>query len=291
MNKVTHQGFKVAPYKFLSNMEPCRVYYYGLSFPSVENAYQAAKCQDYQDMLQFQTCNPYQAKKLGRKVRMRRDFANVKLSVMKYLLLQKFSFLNPSLRVQLTKTEGVQLIEYNNWGDTFYGVCNGKGENHLGRLLMEVREDLLAGKYGYSKRQWSMAESVYNKLGNKTVNPGSRIVIHKAYGRDGVRYSKSINGVFTLRVKDMRYHLGNPYTSHLDIAKRENLMLTENTKDAVIAYMCWVMFTFTERAVQIRKWLSDGSLKYKPIVYYKELGQPSHATALEYLIDNWGDLL
>lgn len=32
--------------------------------------------------------------------------------------------------------------EGNTWGDKFWGVCDGEGENHLGKLLMEVRAEL-----------------------------------------------------------------------------------------------------------------------------------------------------
>ena len=43
------------------------------------------------------------------------------------------------------------------------------------------------------------------------------------------------------------------------------------------------------RANWIREQLKSGQLKGKPILYYKELGEPSHATALDYLINkyNW----
>ena len=41
-----------------------------------------------------------------------------------------------------------------------------------------------------------------------------------------------------------------------------------------------------ERRDWIRKQLKSGELKDKPIFYYKELGEPSHATALDYLINN-----
>jgi len=46
-----------------------------------------------------------------------------------------------------------------------------------------------------------------------------------------------------------------------------------------------------ERRDWIRKQLKSGELKDKPIFYYKELGEPSHATALDYLINkyNWNN--
>lgn len=46
-----------------------------------------------------------------------------------------------------------------------------------------------------------------------------------------------------------------------------------------------------QRAEWIREQLKSGKLKGKPILYYKELFQPSHATALDYLINeyDWGE--
>lgn len=41
-----------------------------------------------------------------------------------------------------------ELIEGNYWHDTYWGVCEGVGENHLGKLLMEIRNELYIGKYG-----------------------------------------------------------------------------------------------------------------------------------------------
>ena len=36
----------------------------------------------------------------------------------------------------------MELIEGNVWNDTFWGVCNGKGHNHLGKILMKVRDEI-----------------------------------------------------------------------------------------------------------------------------------------------------
>jgi predicted NAD-dependent protein-ADP-ribosyltransferase YbiA (DUF1768 family) len=30
-------------------------------------------------------------------------------------------------------------VEGNSWGDTYWGVCKGKGQNKLGHILMQVR--------------------------------------------------------------------------------------------------------------------------------------------------------
>ena len=42
---------------------------------------------------------------------------------------------------RLINTGDAILIEGNTWGDTYWGVCDGVGENRLGKLLMEVREE------------------------------------------------------------------------------------------------------------------------------------------------------
>ena len=40
----------------------------------------------------------------------------------------------------LLETGDEELVEGNTWSDTTWGVCNGVGENKLGRLLMIVRD-------------------------------------------------------------------------------------------------------------------------------------------------------
>jgi predicted NAD-dependent protein-ADP-ribosyltransferase YbiA (DUF1768 family) len=59
---------------------------------------------------------------------------------MEDLSRQKFS--HPELRQKLLDTGSCTLVEGNTWGDTFWGVCDGVGENHLGKLLMTIRADL-----------------------------------------------------------------------------------------------------------------------------------------------------
>ena len=138
----TENGFKVPPYQFLSNMQPCTVFCYGVMYTSVESAYQASKCVDPADRVQFQNLNPYEAKKLGRRVRMRSDFDTVKLQFMEELLRRKFSNVNPELKQKLIDTGDIELVEVNTWNDFYWGECRGVGENHLGKLLMKIRQEL-----------------------------------------------------------------------------------------------------------------------------------------------------
>jgi hypothetical protein len=46
------------------------------------------------------------------------------------------------LKQLLLATGDKELIEGNTWGDTFWGVCNGIGQNHLGKILMAKRTEL-----------------------------------------------------------------------------------------------------------------------------------------------------
>lgn len=135
-------------YAFLSNFAPCIIEMenYGLTFTSAEAAFQAAKCSEFVDKRRFEKLSPNEAKKLGRKVTMRPDWdepINFRLTMMEKILRIKFSDKNPELKQKLIDTDDALLIEKNTWGDTFWGVCNGVGQNHLGKILMKIRDDLI----------------------------------------------------------------------------------------------------------------------------------------------------
>lgn len=129
-------------HKFLSNFYPCKIMLDDVEYPSVEHAYQAAKTTDTDDRKPFHQ-HPLptagQSKKLGRKLKIRPDWESVKLQVMEELLIQKFA--DSTLKKQLQETGDAKLIEGNWWGDTFWGVDQKKGgKNHLGKLLMKIRD-------------------------------------------------------------------------------------------------------------------------------------------------------
>ncbi len=128
-------------YAFLSNFYPCQIWFGDRTTTSVEHAYQAAKAAlDTQrdDILNAPT--PGKAKRLGRDVQLRLGWEAEKVEIMLALLRQKFK--DPMLRKQLLATGHHELVEVNNWGDTFWGWCEGVGQNMLGKLLMQVREEV-----------------------------------------------------------------------------------------------------------------------------------------------------
>ena len=129
-------------YRFLSNFYIIDIRMNDLVYPSVEHAYQAAKTDNLEarEIISL-TTTPGEAKRLGRQVTLRSDWEDNKLVIMARLVWQKFHE-NPNLKRLLLTTGNQTLIEGNTWGDTFWGRCNGRGDNHLGKILMMVREEI-----------------------------------------------------------------------------------------------------------------------------------------------------
>lgn len=128
-----------------SNYSLCSVWFDGHIYNSVEHAYQAAKSTDEATRREIRHCpTPNQAKKLGRTITIRPDWETIKVEVMRGLLKEKFA--QEPERSLLKSTGNAELVEGNWWGDVFWGVCDGKGENWLGRLLMEIRTEINAGR-------------------------------------------------------------------------------------------------------------------------------------------------
>ena len=129
-------------YWFLSNMYPCSIWYEGALdgkyiFRSVETIFQMMKCDDDNEKKGFELLNGFEAKKRGRRVKLRDDWNEIKLDVMRDILEVKFSI--PDLRNKLIRVND-EIVEDNNWGDRYWGRCNGIGKNMLGKLLMEIRD-------------------------------------------------------------------------------------------------------------------------------------------------------
>ena len=128
-------------YFFLSNMYPCKIEYKGYIFPSSENLYQFLKIPEnlqHEYINIFTKISPFEAKQLGKRIPIRKDWKNIKINVMKFVLELKFK--DKNLLSKLKNIEG-EIVEHNEWGDRFWGKdLNGNGENHLGKLLMEIRD-------------------------------------------------------------------------------------------------------------------------------------------------------
>ncbi len=134
-------------YRFLSNFYYCPVHYDGRVFPTAEHAYQYAKCIRHGDKLCIIGAeSPGEAKRRGRSITLRPDWAQVKLGVMEEIVGSKFTNCL-TLSRQLLDTNGAVLVEGNYWHDNYWGVCScrkclGYGQNNLGRILMSIRDRL-----------------------------------------------------------------------------------------------------------------------------------------------------
>lgn len=147
-------------YAFLSNfwVEPfdCG----GRIVPSAEHAYQAQKASKgdkaVKDLILAASHpdgspHPGHAKRLGRRVRLRPEWDDVKVGIMRRILAFKFAP-KTELAEKLIATFPAHLVEGNTWGDTFWGCVREPpvhgtwiGANHLGLLLMEIRDELMKG--------------------------------------------------------------------------------------------------------------------------------------------------
>jgi len=138
-NDVT--SFSSQKFRFLSNFWPVQIDFEGTLYMDVEHAYQAAKTSNPEARERIRCApNPAAAKRLGREVPIRSDWESIKIDVMRELLVRKFH--TEPMRLWLLQTGGVDLVEGNTWGDTFGGVCRGRGRNELGRLIMDIRKDM-----------------------------------------------------------------------------------------------------------------------------------------------------
>ena len=68
----------------------------------------------------------------------RKGWEDIRLSVMEDIQMAKFTQY-PELREKLLATGDAELVYTNDCGDTYWGLSEGSGENHLGKILMKVR--------------------------------------------------------------------------------------------------------------------------------------------------------
>lgn len=129
----------VGDYYFLSNFYPTNVWFAGIKFKNSEAAFQAMKCINPEDRMRFENLWPSQAKQLGRLIKLRPDWDQIKEGLMLKICYAKFSQ-NSDLRDKLIETYPKYLEEGNDWNDRYWGVSNGAGLNKLGWILMKLRE-------------------------------------------------------------------------------------------------------------------------------------------------------
>lgn len=143
--------FKTKETEFLSNFYPVEINYRGAIYASVEHAYMSAKSDDpvWKVFCQNKANKAGDVKRESKKIKLVPEWDKIKFQVMLSCLRAKFQ--NPKLQAMLLSTGDQNLQEGNTWGDRIWGVdlkVNPNiGENHLGRLLMKVREEIRRDNY------------------------------------------------------------------------------------------------------------------------------------------------
>lgn len=138
-------------YRWLSNFHMCDIDFEGVTYPSTEHAYMAAKTTDPELREKIRRCEtPGEAKRLARTFDLRPEWEQpdpqtrrpFKVEIMYRVIRQKF-FRHMELGDLLLGTGDHHLVENSTgWNDRIWGVADGRGQNLLGRVLMDVREEL-----------------------------------------------------------------------------------------------------------------------------------------------------
>ena len=139
--------------RWLSNMTYVAIEHQGIIYPSTENFYQAIKydkddfCPDVDYLITVRnyltTIKPNEAKKYSRKHQMTNlKFEDNKLKIMLYAQRKKYS--QEPFKSKLLATGDCHIEEGNYWNDLYWGtdMKTHKGENNLGKIIMQVRAEL-----------------------------------------------------------------------------------------------------------------------------------------------------
>lgn len=133
-------------YGYFSNFARYPILLQSFVWPTVEHYFQANKFDDYriQDFIR-ELASPMDAAIEGRKKDkpIRNDWDAIKNEVMLRALKAKF-LQHPVLRRSLLQTKNAILIEHTENDNYWADGGDGTGQNMLGKLLMQVREDLIA---------------------------------------------------------------------------------------------------------------------------------------------------
>ena len=116
----------------------------GIAYKTPEHFYQAMKTTDpglREEIAIAKT--PREAKKIGQLVPLREHWEDMKMDIMRQAQIHRYKIGSKMLK-KLLESKG-ELVEWNTWCDNEWGQClcdkcKGKGQNKLGKILMEIRE-------------------------------------------------------------------------------------------------------------------------------------------------------
>lgn len=145
--------------RWASNMAYCKVEHMGIVYPSVENYYQAMKFLESDVVVNSETgkstpirefiakLSPSESKRFGKQNPITNPlFEKIRIAIMGNGNWIKYK--DPKFRELLLATGDAHLEEGNWWHDRFWGtdIKTREGENNLGKILMRIRNSILASK-------------------------------------------------------------------------------------------------------------------------------------------------
>jgi len=183
----------------------------GRSYKNSEAAFQSAKSLDPSVRDEFSEMTGVVAKREGKQVLLRRDWEAVKDGIMEEVVREKF-IQNPGLLKKLIDTGDMELVEGNRWHDKYWGVdaVSGEGENHLGIILMKIREEL-GGEDYLEKVERLKAEKAAAQLKQKEEVEAERSAIRERlealpeYDFTGMAFSTRAFGKVTIKRREGDY--------------------------------------------------------------------------------------
>ncbi|QSQ11580.1 NADAR family protein [Myxococcus landrumensis] len=146
MTPVIHFYSVTDDHGWCSNFAPYPIKLGGRLWPTSEHYFQAQKFEEptAQEAIR-QARSPMLAARMGRdrKLKLRRDWDSVKVSIMREAVRAKFSQHEDLTRL-LLETGDAKLVEHTDQDDYWGDGGDGSGKNMLGRILMEIRQELRA---------------------------------------------------------------------------------------------------------------------------------------------------
>lgn len=141
--EVVHFNSYSQEWGWLSNFAPSPITdKEGRVYPTAEHAYQAVKCANPAEREAVRTAPTAKvAKQFGKSVTLIANWEKVKVSRMKSILRCKFKQ-NEQLRNKLLATGDSTLVHESSWDSYWGNGRDGRGQNVLGQLIMEIREEL-----------------------------------------------------------------------------------------------------------------------------------------------------
>ena len=131
-------------YAFLDNSYPSQIEYENILYPDVESALQASKTYDTNLRAQIARAGREGCSKLcGSLIKPYRDWNDKEILL--NLLRQKFYKFNFAAKLLATSNEQLVYGNYhceNHYGSCLCEKCNNTGTNLVGKLLMQIREEL-----------------------------------------------------------------------------------------------------------------------------------------------------